>query len=161
MKFNLAPWALVLALFMVSAPVAANGDSLAGDPIRVVTVESEFEYVLEDVKLAVTGRGLNIANTLHASDMLNRTARDLGFMKDVYSHAESVEFCSAVISHKLAAANPANLVLCPFTIGVYVLTDDPGHVHIAYRVPTGMPGSQAATDLVQSLLDDIVAEVAQ
>jgi len=160
MRLNGRSRVLALVMFLVPAMVAANGDSLAGDPVRIATVEGEFEHVLEDVKLAVTGRGLNIANTLHASEMLNRTARDLGVMKDVYSHAESVEFCSAVISHKLAAAHPANLVLCPFTIGVYVLTDDPGHVHIAYRVPTGMPGSREATDLVQSLLDEIVAEVA-
>ncbi|MCP5017164.1 MAG: DUF302 domain-containing protein, partial [Ketobacter sp.] len=37
----------------------------------------------------------------------------------VFKKAESIEFCSALMSHRMMSADPSNLVLCPFTIAVY------------------------------------------
>ncbi len=84
---------------------------------------------------------MNIANELHASELLNRTAPDLGVERNIFLHAVSIEFCSAVISHKLVASDPSNMVLCPFTISIYVLPEDPDIVYVAYKPPTAGEGS--------------------
>ena len=94
---------------------------------------------------------------LHVSDMLNRTAPDLGF-SEVFVKAESVEFCSALISHKMAQAAPQNVTICPFTIAVYVTTAEPDKVHLAYRLPQldGDDGQVKAA--VVEMLDGIVQD---
>lgn len=72
--------------------------------------------------MATIGKGINIAHELPASDMLNRTGSAYGYKTNTYNHARTFEFCSALISHKLARQKPDNIVLCPFTISVYTLS---------------------------------------
>ena len=130
----------------------------AANPIVSHSIEEEYEYILDNVRNAIIGRGMKINGELHASDMLNRTAADLGFERNVFIHATTVEFCNAPISHKLVLANPDNLVLCPFTVSVYVLTGAPGRVHVAYQVPAAGSESQEVLAEVEALLRGIVKE---
>ena len=129
-------------------------------PVKTVRVEGKFADVLDSIKGAIEGKGINIAHTLPASDMLNRTGEAFGITENVFIHAETVEFCSARISHQLARANPENLLLCPFTISVYVLTGDPQHVRVTYRRPYIMPDddSRAAVADMVELIESIINE---
>lgn len=135
-------------------PLAFGSDS----PIVTHSTEEEFEYIKDNVRNAIIERGMNIANELHASEMLNRTAPDLGIENNVFLQAESIEFCSAMISHKLVAAHSSNMVLCPFTISIYVLSEDPDIVYIAYRPPHAGAESSEVLKEVEVLLQEIVME---
>ncbi|MEN8108348.1 MAG: DUF302 domain-containing protein [Pseudomonadota bacterium] len=139
-----------------------NG-SAADGPVKTVKIEGDFRDTLRSVKFAIHGKGINIAHTLPASNMLNRTARDFGIEKNVFLQAETVEFCSARISHQLAQANYENILLCPFTISVYVLTTDPGHVYLSYRRPFTLPddASQAAVEEVVQLIESVISEATE
>lgn len=133
----------------------ANGSE---NPIVTYWIEEEFDYIRDNVRNAIIERGMNIANELHASEMLNRTAPDLGIERDVFLDAVSIEFCSAMISHKLVIAHSSNMVLCPFTISVYVLSADPDKVYIAYKPPTAGDESIEVLKEIESLLQAIVTE---
>jgi uncharacterized protein (DUF302 family) len=155
-----------LAWFLLLVFVTAfsvGGGVAAEKPVKTVSVEGVFDEVRDAVKLAIENRGINIAHVLPASDMLNGTAKDFGIEKNIYQQAETVEFCSARISHLLAQANHENIVLCPFTISIYVLTDDPGRVHMTYRRPFALDSkeSQAAVTEVIELIESILAEASE
>ena len=143
----------VAATLAVSAPVGASDD-----PIVTTVIEGNFADVTESIRAAIVGKGINIAHELPASEMLHRTGEAFGYQDKVYADARTFEFCSAGISHKLARVNPDNIVLCPFTISVYVLVAEPGMVRVSYRTPTGRPGSQEVVseviELVQSIVED-------
>jgi uncharacterized protein (DUF302 family) len=146
----------VLMLFMGCA--LAGGEPLGKEPsIRIYTSEESFEDVIENIKMAIIDRGMLVSGTLHVSDMLNRTAPDLGFT-EVFSQAESVEFCSALISHKMAKLAPENIVICPFTIAAYVRWGHPGQVYVAYRLPILAGDEDGVTADIIELLDGIVQD---
>ncbi len=133
--------------------------SLANEgPIVTTKVEGSFIEVSNSVRSAILGKGINIAHILPASDMLHRTGPAFGYTEPVYLEALTYEFCSASISHKLARANSENIVLCPFTISVYVLREDPINVRISYRIPQSRPGSETAINEVIALLKSIVED---
>lgn len=132
--------------------------SASDDPIVTHKVEGKFHEVAHNIRAAILGKGIHIAHVLPASGMLSRTGTAYGYEKPVYAHAELYEFCSASISHKLARQNPDNIVLCPFTIGVYTVFDEPGIVRITYRIPTGKPGSEEAVQEVVDLMSSIVED---
>jgi uncharacterized protein (DUF302 family) len=140
-------------------PAIASGEH----PVTTVRVEGSFFEKLQDVRVAIQGRGINIAHTLPASGMLNRTGSAFGVERNVFIHAEIIEFCSAKISHKLIQANPENIVLCPFTIGIYELTSDPGYVHLTYRKPfvLGDEVSPTATSEIVQLIEGIVKDATE
>ncbi|MEA2094328.1 MAG: DUF302 domain-containing protein [Pseudomonadota bacterium] len=135
----------------------------ADEPVKTVRIEGNFEDTLDGVKSAIQGKGINIAHTLPASNMLNSTGKDFGIEKNIFQQAETVEFCSARISHRLAQANHENILLCPFTISVYVLTDDPDHVHLSWRRPFGFSDaeSQAAVQDMVDLIEGIIREATE
>lgn len=128
------------------------------DPIVTTKVDGEFHDVSHNIRMAITGKGINIAHTLPASDMLTRTGRDYGYRDDTYSDARIYEFCSAAISHKLSRHHPDNIVLCPFTISVYSLVKEPGKVYLSYRKPTGRPGSEEIVNEVVELITSIIED---
>ena len=129
-------------------------------PVKTYKVEGDFTDVLDSVKTAIEGKGINIAHTLPASNMLNRTGEAFGITDNVFIQAETVEFCSARISHQLAQANHENILLYPFTISIYVLTRDPDLVHLSYRRPYTMADdeSQAAIQEMVQLVESIINE---
>lgn len=149
-----APLFLLVLTAITVAPAHASDA-----PVVTVQVEAEFADIIDNVKSTIAGRGINIAHVLPASEMLNRTGESFGIKENVFIEAQTVEFCSAKISHHLAKANPENILLCPFTISVYVLTADPDHVRVSYRRPyTIDPGSEPAVQEMVELVEGIVEE---
>jgi uncharacterized protein (DUF302 family) len=149
-------FALCVFLFIV-APVMANGTGESATAIKVFKSEEPFEDVVENIKMAIIERGLLVSSTLHVSDMLNRTAPDLGYT-EVFAKAESVEFCSALISHEMAKTAAENIAICPFTIAVYVQRTAPEQVYVAYRTPQLNGNAKQATDRIISLLEGIIED---
>jgi uncharacterized protein (DUF302 family) len=135
----------------------ANEPVDTASAIKVFKSAEPFEDVVENIKMAIIERGLLVSGTLHVSDMLNRTAPDLGYA-EVFTKAESVEFCSALISHKMAQAAPENIAICPFTIAVYVKHADPQQVYVAYRSPLLAGSAKEATDEIITLLEGIIED---
>lgn len=158
-KFNLllATATLVVSV-AVNAEKAVVEPSAEDSPIVVKTVNDDFESIKENVEMAITDKGLKVSGTLHVSDMLNRTGKDLGFDKQIFEKAESVEFCSAVISHKIAIASPENITVCPFTVAVYTYKDKPETVYVSYHKPSLAGDAEAVTKEINDLLASIVAD---
>lgn len=122
--------ALVMAsLAAASATLAAPADP----PTFLYKAKGSYEDVKQNLEMAIEGRGLLVRGVSHVAEMLNRTGKDLGFPKEVYSKAEALEFCSADLSHRMILVDPTNMTTCPLTIGVYVLTDQPNQVYVAFR----------------------------
>jgi uncharacterized protein (DUF302 family) len=148
----------LLSLMALLCLCLSSGKLAAQDNIVTTRVEGSFEEVAASVREAIIGKGINIANVLPASEMLQRTGPAFGYKDDPYIAAQTFEFCSASISHKLARQHPDNIVLCPFTISVYVVNAEPEYVRLSYRIPTGKPGSEAIireiVDLIQGIVDD-------
>jgi uncharacterized protein (DUF302 family) len=154
-KFLTTFFLFALALMLAPTHKQALAD---GGPFVTKTVKGEFSEVFSGLKDVIIGKGINIAHTLGSSDMLNKTAPVFGIKKNVFINAEIVEFCSAKISHELVAIDPRNIVLCPFTISAYVLTDDPENVHLTYRIPTANKGSKKVVGKIVQLVKDIINE---
>ena len=152
--------AMIIMWILVSVPLGGSADE---GPVRTVRVSGEFEDVRDGIRQAIEGKGINIAHTLPAGDMLNRTGADFGVEKNVFLQAETVEFCSARISHRLAQANHENILLCPFTISIYVPSDDADHVYLSWRRPfsLGDKESQAAVQEMVELMEAIVREATE
>jgi len=123
--------------------------------------EAKWEDVRDDVKIAITNKGLVVDHISHIANMLDRTKKDVGGKKDIYENAETYIFCSAVISRQTMEADAHNIAFCPYAIAVYTTKDDPKTVHLTYRRPVRTDGSQAAKDslkAVEKLLDGIAHE---
>ncbi|MES9993026.1 MAG: DUF302 domain-containing protein [Candidatus Thiodiazotropha sp.] len=147
----------ICMLFLVSGSCLAMDPLETEAPVKVFASEEPFEDLVENIKMAIIEQGLLVSGTLHVSDMLNRTAPDLGY-KEIFKKAESVEFCSALISHKMAQAAPENIAICPFTIAVYQRHADPDRVYLSYRVPIlAGSGDQVAEEIV-TLMEEIIED---
>ncbi len=118
----------VLAILLFVAAIAVNAETVASEPVLTFTADDDYESVKENLQLAITGQGLRISGTLHVQEMLARTSKDLGYDSNIYAQAESFEFCSADISHRMIRADPRNLTVCPFTISFYTLAANPEQV---------------------------------
>lgn len=152
---------LLLAISTLISPLAHAGSDnpVAVNPITVYYIDDEsFEDIKENVEMAITDRGLTVSGTLHVQEMLDRTGDDLGFGKGPYIKAESLEFCSALISHKMIKTHPYNMGICPFTIAVYILHEEPKRVYVAYRVPSLAGDSEKMVEEVIGFLDGIVRD---
>ncbi|WP_265945028.1 DUF302 domain-containing protein [Dechloromonas sp. A34] len=114
---------------------------------------SPFVDARDAIVMAVENRGLVVNYTSHIGDMLQRTGADIGASRQIYEHAEIIEFCSASLSRKMMEADPHNIVLCPFAISIYTLPGETNTTWIAYRKPQG-----GAAKLVEPLLREIAAE---
>ena len=146
---------VVFSLLMLAPDTHAAPPKRRG-PIVIYTVQGSYQDAVEALLSAITDQGIVISNVLHASDMLNRTGPDLGITKNVYLHATTYEFCSSILSHALVSQDPANMMACPYAIGVYQTTNQPDSVHLAFRVPQGVPGSEPTTARIQQLLETII-----
>lgn len=151
-----------LGVSAMLAAVSVVQTAAAGDAVVVYPAAEAFEEVVESIKMAITERGLLVSGTLHVAEMLERTGKDLGYEQPVYARAESVEFCSAAISHRMIAVDARNLVICPFTVAAYSLAVEPDQVYVAYRRPA-LAGVEAekTTAVVEELLDGIARQAAE
>jgi uncharacterized protein (DUF302 family) len=123
-------------------------------------VQAKYADVHEDIVQAITNRGMVISAESPISDMLDRTGKDVGSDKKIYSHSQVILFCSAVISRKAMEADAHNSVFCPYGIAVYELQNEPGKIFVSYRKAPSVNGisSQQAMDEVEKLLDGIARE---
>ncbi len=156
--FKTAAIALLTICFLM--PVADRADATSG--VTIYSVEGEFEPAALDVSDAIINRGYVIDYTARISDMLDRTAADVGATTKVFSSAQISQFCSAVISRNAMEADPENIAFCPYSIFIYELADTPGTVYIGYRRLEGgsTAESTAALENVNALLDSIAREAA-
>ena len=122
----------LVALFLLILPGMTPAEK---GPYVTQSAESGFEEVMQNLRLAIQDRGLYINNEMHMAEMLERTGKDLGFPGQVYLKAESIEFCSAVLSRRMVEEDPRRIVNCPFIISVYLLPAEPGRTFVAYRAP--------------------------
>lgn len=150
--------AIAFALLATLGP-----DALAADPHPVVTYskQAKFEDVRDDLRAAIEARGLVIDYQSFIHRMLERTGKDIGSPRTLYTDAQAFVFCSATLSRKTMAADPANVSMCPYAMVVYATAKEPNKVYVSYRRPwrpDGSPGSKAALKEVESLLDAIARE---
>ena len=146
-----------VVVLIISGLCQAGPSTESAGPIAVYKADGNFEDVVDNVKLAIEARGMLVSGILHVSDMLNRTGPDLGF-RQVFVKAESVEFCSAKISHEMTQSSPENMAICPFTISVFVTTEEPDQVYVAYRRQQLAGDSTAVIDSIHELMEGIVEE---
>lgn len=151
---------LIFSLIFVA--LASSNPVFAGSKfVNTTIVEGDYEDVLSAVKEVIQGKGINIAHTLPAGGMLGRTGPAFNIKEKVYLNAETIEFCSAKISHQLAQANPENIVLCPFTISVYVLSSDPKNVRLSTTNPFVIDEkSKEPVEKMKALVAEIIEEAA-
>ena len=126
-------------------------------PMVIYQSEESFEDVIDNVKMAIEERGMLVSGTLHVSDMLNRTGPDLGY-KQIFEKAESVEFCSASLSHQMTQLAAENMAICPFTISVYIKVNEPGPVYVAYRRQQLSGDAAKVTASIHEMLDGIIKD---
>lgn len=125
----------------------------------------KYEDVREDVKDAIIKRGYVIDFTGHFNDMLERTADAAGRNaqtghKSPYRSAEYMQFCPSKLTHEAVAANPLAIANCPITLFVYELHQEPGKIHVGYRLPVASPSklSKEINDRFSALLQDIATD---
>jgi uncharacterized protein (DUF302 family) len=136
---------------------------LAADPHPVVAYskKAKFEDVRDDLKSAIEGRGLVIDYQSYMNRMLERTGKDVGSARRLYADAQAFVFCSATLSRKTMEADPANVSMCPYTMVVYAMVQEPEKIYVSYRRPwrpDGSAASKTALKEVESLLDGIARE---
>jgi len=150
---------LLLAMVMSIVTASAVAETVAPG-IVVHSTKGQFDEVKERVVMAIENRGMVLNYTAHVGDMLERTGKDLGRERRIYTRAEVIEFCSAALSRDTMEADVRNIVFCPYTISIYALPKEPGKVHLSYRKPAAIGSGQSIKALraVETLLQDIVRE---
>jgi uncharacterized protein (DUF302 family) len=151
-----AQWIVALAVVVSSAWCATA--QAASPEIVVRSAKGEFKEVKERVLHAIENRGLVLNYTARIGAMLERTGKDIGAARRVYSDAELLEFCSAKVSRDTMEADPRNIAFCPYGIAIYTLPKEKGRVYVAYRRTDGSGPSAKSLAAVDKLLADIVAE---
>ncbi len=145
--------AVCALVFLFSLPVSA-------DEMRTF-VKSGLAYddVKQDLESAIERKGLKIGAVGDLGDMLGRTQGAVG-AGNVYKSAHYMQFCSAVLGHKLAAADPANIGHCPFLMFVYETVAKPGEIVVGYRTitRTGSAATRAVQDEADAMLESIARE---
>jgi hypothetical protein len=136
---------------------------LAGDMQGIVLYESKatFDQARHDLEDSIINRGYVIDYNAKIGAMLERTAGDVGG-RPIYSNAETMQFCSAVLSRKAMEADPSNIAYCPYVLFVYVRADVPETSVVGFRrlSETGSESSRAALKEINSVLDGIAREAA-
>lgn len=131
------------------------------DGITLRKVKAAFEDVALDLSDAIINRGYKIDHKAYIGKMLERTGPDVGSTKPIYKDAETVQFCSALLSREMMEADPDNIAFCPYVIFYYERSDEPGTVYVGYReLGEGTSdASKIALEKVRTLLDEIIGEV--
>ena len=142
---TLMRWAVAAA---VVAPLAAR----AGGEVVVYDYDGSFDDATFELEGAIVERGLVVDHVSHVGEMLNRTAEDVGADETIFEQADVFQFCSAVLSREMMAADPLNIAHCPY--GIFV-TEREGRVQIGYRAMPEGPMQE-----VQALLDEIARAAA-
>ncbi len=136
--------------------VLAAATGARAEDVTAYSVQAPFEEVAQDLNDAIVNRGYTVDYQAFIGDMLKRTAEDVGAEKALYKDAQSLQFCSAVMSRKAMETDIGNIAFCPYVLFVYETEDNAGTVVVGFRrLPDG-PGR----DEINSLLDEIAREAA-
>ena len=146
------------AVASVGIALATSAFAAQSEGYAVYESESSFEDVMDALKLAIQERGMYINNVMHMGEMLERTGKDLGMEEQIYGQAESIEFCSAVLSRKMTSEDPTRIVNCPFIVAVYTLPGQPDATYVVHRV---IPASETEKSAVMQEVADILKAVAE
>lgn len=155
-------WILLLFCLLPNPVLAEKIDAqfklLKTGAAWVYSVQSEFDDVKDSLVEVIESRGMVISYISHAESMLARTASTIGG-KVVYSDAEVLLFCKANLAHRLVAANPHNLILCPYAMSVYALADEPSWIYVGIRVPQArVEEYKAVHELLVGVIVEALAE---
>lgn len=146
----------LILLLMLSTPAISLETTIEGSAV-VAESQLSFAEARDNLVFAIEGRGLVLSYVSHASDMLSRTAEAVGVSESVYDQAEVLLFCKSDLSHALVAANPHDLVLCPYAIAVYTLAEKPDQAYFAFRNPEGTGEFyQPVTELLLELIEEAI-----
>ena len=145
-------------LLALAALAALPATVSAGGAYAVYESDSGFETVMEGAKTAILERGMYVNNIMHMGEMLERTGKDLGTDEQIYGRAESIEFCSAVLSRKMTAEDPSRIVNCPFILAIYTLPSDPDRTFIAHRT---VPAEETADSEVMTEVAEMLKSIAE
>jgi uncharacterized protein (DUF302 family) len=137
-------------LLLAGASYATASDS----PFVVYESRLPFETVMQDLQMAIEGKGFYVNNIVHMDKMMKRTGKDLGMDKQIFLQAESIEFCSAVLSRRMTEENPNRIVNCPFNISVYVLPSKPDTTYIVHR-RVNLGDQSAVMEEVEQMLESL------
>lgn len=144
---------ILLALLLPFASQASNYKEI--DASWVFSTENNFESALENLVFAIESRGLVISYTAHASEMLNRTASAVGTENQVYGDAQILLFCKSDLSHAMVADNPHHLPLCPYSISIYTIFQQPELTYLSIRKPDpAAPFSNEIAKLLISIIEE-------
>ncbi|MCW8948875.1 MAG: hypothetical protein OQL17_02750 [Sedimenticola sp.] len=151
---------LILITLFLQATLAMAQPPITPDdaPIIVYQLQDDYESIKSNLELAITGRGMLISKTLHISEMFERTAADTGLTNNLYGKAESLEFCNIKLSHQMSSVHPANLSICPLTIGIYTLKSQPGELFLSYQRPQMLGNATEAEAALIKLYEGIIRE---
>ncbi|UEM19144.1 hypothetical protein JL100_018845 [Skermanella mucosa] len=142
----------------------APNPTLAGDMQGIVLYEARgsFDQARHDLEDSIVNRGYVIDYKAKIGAMLQRTAGDVGSTRAIYADAETMQFCSALLSRKAMEADPGNIAYCPYVLFVYAPADAPGTSVVGFRRlgETGSESSRAALKEINSVLDGIAREAA-
>jgi uncharacterized protein (DUF302 family) len=128
--------------------------------ITLYEAKATFDEARQDLEDSIVNRGYVIDYNAKIGDMLERTGGDVGATRKIYSNAETMQFCSAVLSRKAMEAEPSNIAYCPYALLVYAKADVPGASVVGFRrlSETGSESSRAALREINAVLDDIARE---
>jgi uncharacterized protein (DUF302 family) len=139
---------------------AARSGTTCAEPVVIYAVEGDYDYVWEDLKMALGDRGLVISTVSHVGEMIDRTGRALGRTCPIFDRANVMSFCSAVTSRNMLEQDPHLVAFCPYEIAVYSLAGAPETIYLSYRrIYWRDPQDRAVVDAVEELLDGIVKDV--
>ncbi len=158
----------LIPAFRAKAPILAAGvlcfaaTSVVGaDGMRSYSKKGAvYQDVLLDTRMAIEARGLVVGAVGDLATMLERTRDTVNVKSKVYTGADYLNFCSAALAHKFAAADPSNVGYCPFLLFIYETTDAPGEVVVGFRLfaRIGNAATRAVLDEAELLLDGIARE---
>lgn len=140
------PVTLILTLFVSIAVQSADSG------VSTQSTDQTFEEATQSLQDAIVNQGFKIDYHGHISDMLDRTADDVGATRTIYTGAEIFTFCSAVLSRKVMEQDPADIAYCPYVLFVFQEAGNQESVTIGFRqLPSG-----GARDEVNAVLSDII-----
>lgn len=139
--------------FLLATALIFGAQAAVAQDMVTYTTDQSFEDAAFGVESAIVGAGLVVDHISHVGQMLERTRKDVGSDKVIFTSADVYSFCSATVSRSVMEADPMNIVFCPYDIFVAELADKPGEVIVGYRQFPEGPMQE-----VQALLDGIVKE---
>lgn len=126
----------------------------ADDLVTRQVTGSDFRSASEALVEAVEAEGLVVSARIPFNKMLERTAGAVARQGSPFANVEVVQFCSSMLAWQLLEEEAAQVGLCPLSITLYEMADEPSRLTLVYRSPgSATPGRVKAGKLLQRLVD--------